>query len=72
MNKTKFLKKDEGKRSMAKMVDVSRPKIPNHNDPLQKMFEKSTERKKIFNDYLEGNQQNSDTFVQSEKSYDQM
>jgi hypothetical protein len=56
MNKTKFLKKDEGKRSMAKMVDVSRPKIPNHNDPLQKMFEKSTERKKIFNDYLEGNQ----------------
>ena len=54
LNKTKFLKKDEGKKSMAKMEDVSKPKRPSHNDPLQKMFEKSTERKKIFNDYLEG------------------
>lgn len=35
LNKTKFMKKGEGMRSMAKMDDVSKPKKASYNDPLQ-------------------------------------
>ena len=61
LNKANFMKKGEGKRSMGLMDDVSKPKRPSYNDPLQKMFEKSSERKKIFNDYLEQNGEASNT-----------
>ena len=46
-------------------ADVSQPH-------LQKMLDKSQERKRIFNDYLTNDQENTDTFADSDHSIDQL
>ena len=49
-------------------TDANIVAMPSYNDPLQKMFEKSQERggKKVFNDYLEAQEQNEDTLTGEE------
>ena len=39
---------------------------------LQKMLDKSQERKRIFNDYLTNDQENNDTFEASDPSIEQL
>ena len=53
------------KTPLKKNMDTDRVAMPTYNDPLQKMFEKSQERgnKKLFNDYLEAQQENEDTLT---------
>ena len=64
---------------MKNSVDTDRAAMPSYNDPLQKMFEKSQDRgnKKLFNDYLEAQQENEDTLTgednnQNNGPYEQM
>lgn len=64
-SKTQTIPNRSTKTPIKKPGDTDRVTMPNYNDPLQKMFEKSQERgnKKLFNDYLEAQQENEDTLT---------